>query len=253
LKVYYGLTNHGQLKNMPEDLDIMVSARFLIALSPKSLAFDYLKRYRSVMLDSGAFGCAFYDGGYTYSMMDYVHLVEKVRPALWVTMDYPCEPHIMPNLNVTERIVRTIENTEKLQSLGIPGLLPVIQGWTVEDYKLCVRLMKYKGVIRHLMGIGSICRRGSQSKIVAIVSELRKELPDTKLHAFGVKIDSLSYNNGELLNYLHSLDTAAWQFKMGVKGLERPKRRHDYENLIAEYSKALEARISKPYQLVLWG
>jgi len=166
-------------------------------------------------------------------------------------MDYPCEPHILPEMPVIQRIMETIKNTEKLQSLGIPGLLPVIQGWSVDDYKLCVDLMRRSGVVKPYMAIGSICRRGSQRNIVAIVSELSKVLPDTRLHAFGAKINSLSYNNGELLNYLYSLDTAAWQFKMNVKGLQRPKSCNDYEDLITEYKQALEGRINKPYQLVL--
>ena len=106
-------------------------------------------------------------------------------------------------------------------------------------------------MIKPIMGIGSLCRRGSQKYIVAIVSELRNRLPEVKFHAFGVKISALNYNNGELLNYLDSLDTAAWQFKKEAGPDRRPKRCSDYPRLFRDYSEKLNKRINSPYQLVL--
>lgn len=250
MKVYYGLTNYSQLKHMPENINAMVSARMLMKMSPKSVAFNYCQRYERLFLDSGAFGSAMFDGGYTYTPDQYFQLVTRVQPNLWATMDFPCEPDIMPELSTDDRIRLSIENTQYFGKLDYPGFLPVIQGWEIEDYLKCVELMETKGVLRDYLGIGSICRRGSQAKIVAIVSELRKRLPDTRLHAFGVKINALSYNGGELMNYLHSLDTAAWQFKMERSIERRPKRVHDYPKLFEQYSKALKEKITGPYQLV---
>lgn len=252
MKVYYGLTNHSQLKRIPRDLDIMVSARMLMKMRTSSVAYKYISEFRSVMLDSGAFGSAFWDGGYTYGPDDYLKIVEKVRPDWWVTMDYPCEPNILPNLSTQERIEKTVQNTKILCTAPAPGFLPVIQGWAVDDYLYCAKRMEEEGLILPVMGIGSICRRGSQGEIVAIVAALANRLPEIKFHAFGVKINTLNYNNGEILNYLDSLDTAAWQFnEKDELGGWRPRSHQEISKRLIGYRDKLNRKLSGPYQLVL--
>lgn len=254
MKVYYGLTNHSQLKRLPRELDIMVSARMLIKMPSDSVVYQYLAEFRSVMLDSGAFGSAFYDGGYTYGIDDYLGIVEKLMPEWWVAMDYPCEPNIMPQLPIRERIKMTIANTKILAATPFPGFLPVIQGWAVEDYLYCAKRMEEEGLILPVMGIGSICRRGSQGKIVAIVAALANQLPGIKLHAFGVKINTLNYNKGEILNYLDSLDTAAWQLnEKDELGGWRPRTTEEISRRLIGYRDKLNQRLSKPFQLTLSG
>lgn len=156
MKVYYGLTNHSQLKRLPRELDIMVSARMLIKMPADSIVYKYLSEFKSVMLDSGAFGSAYWDGGYTYGPDDYLRQVEKVMPDWWVTMDYPCEPNIMTGTPIRQRIEQTIENTKILCTAPFSGFLPVIQGWTIDDYLYCVKRMEEEGLILPVMGIGSI-------------------------------------------------------------------------------------------------
>lgn len=252
MKVYYGLTDHSQLKRLPRDIDILVSARMLMKMRTSSIAYKYISEFRSIMLDSGAFGSAFWDGGYTYGPDDYLGIVEKIMPELWVTMDYPCEPNILPDMPVLERIEKTIKNTKALCTAPFPGLLPVIQGWLIEDYLYCIERMEKESLIMPVMGIGSICRRGSQRNIVAIVSEIKRQLPKVKLHAFGVKISALNYNNGELLNYLDSLDTAAWQFnEKDELGGWRPRSHQEIYKRLIGYQEKLNSKISGPYQLVL--
>jgi len=204
------------------------------------------------MLDSGAFGSAFWDGGYTYGIDDYLKIVEKVMPDCWVTMDYPCEPNILPEFPIRERIERTIENTKVLRTAPFPGFLPVIQGWGIEDYCYCVDRMEAEELIGPVMGIGSICRRGSQAKIVNIVGELSRRLPNIKFHAFGVKINTVNYNNGEVLNYLDSLDTAAWQFNEKDEfGGWKPRSHQEISRRLAGYREKLNRRLARPYQLAL--
>jgi len=172
MKVYYGLTNHSQIKRLPRELDIMVSARMLIKMCSSSVVYKYLSEFRSVMLDSGAFGSAFWDGGYTYGTEDYLTVVQRVKPEWWVTMDYPCEPNVLQDIPTRQRIDRTIENTATLSAAPLSGFLPVIQGWQIEDYLYCVERMEQADLIREVMGIGSICRRGKQEPIVAIIRQL---------------------------------------------------------------------------------
>lgn len=253
MKVYYGLTNHSQLKRMPRDLPIMVSARWLMKVRPNSIAFQYLAEYKSVFLDSGAFGCAFYDGGFTYSIEEYADLVWRVKPELWATMDYPCEPNIMPNMSVWERIESTISNTLALKKrCPYMGFVPIIQGWEVEDYLACAEKLAEAGLIKPIMGIGSICRRGKQEPIVKIVRTLYSKLLGVKFHAFGVKVNTLKYNNGEVLNYLDSIDTAAWQFnEKDELGGWRPRTYQELERRLQGYKGKLDSRLDGPYQLVL--
>jgi len=251
MKVYYGLTSHSQLKRLPKELDVLVSARMLLKMSANSIAYQYLTEFESVMLDSGAFGSAFWDGGYTYEPDDYLAVVERVKPEWWATMDYPCEPNILKDISTHQRIEKTIENTIILSAVPFKGLLPVIQGWQIEDYLYCVERMEKEGLIQPVMGIGSICRRGKQEPIVAIARELSKRLPSVKFHAFGVKVSTLSYNNGEILNYLDSLDTAAWQFnEKDELGGWKPRNYQEISRRLVGYRDKLNQRLSRPYQLV---
>lgn len=252
MKVYYGLTNYSQLKRLPRDLDILVSARMLIKMNTSSVAYRYISEFRSVILDSGAFGSAFWDGGYTYSLDDYLEIVDRVQPDYWVSMDYPCEPNIMRDLPTRARIIKSVENTKILNAAPFPGFLPVIQGWEVADYLYCVELMKQYQLIKPVMGIGSICRRGKQAPIVEIIRHISEGLPGIKFHAFGVKINTLRYNNGEILNYLHSIDTAAWQFnEKDELGGWRPRTHQEISRRLVGYREKLNKKIHAPYQLTL--
>lgn len=252
MKVYYGLTNYSQLKRLTRDIDIMVSARMLIKMSTTAVAYKYISEFKSVMLDSGAFGSAFWDGGYTYGSDDYLKIVERVMPKYWVTMDIPCEPSIMLELSVRERIKQTVDNTKILATAQFPGLLPVIQGWDVLDYLYCVDELEAVGLLRPVMGIGSICRRGKQGPMVEIVRHLVQRLPGVKFHAFGAKVSTLSFNHGEVLNYLDSIDTAAWQFnEKDELGGWRPRTHQELERRLEGYRDKLNNIIRRPYQLTL--
>lgn len=256
MKIFYGLTNHSQLKpgRLPTDIDILVSARFLMPLPERSPVFEYLQGFGELFLDSGAFGSAFWDGGYTYSCANYLDLVERVQPDWWATMDYPCEPSIRyggGNLTTAQRISRTVENTAWLAEHDLAGFVPVIQGWEITDYLHCADLLEAAGLLRPVMGVGSICRRGSQANVVAILRALRARLPDVRFHAFGAKLATCTYANGEALNYLHSIDTAAWQFKKDANGKRLPLKVSTFPAQFCAYRAKLERLLAGPYQGLL--
>jgi len=199
IEIYWGLTNTSQLKHMPRDLWIMVSARMLLkyATSPRSVLYKYISEYDKVFLDSGAFGSAQADGGYQYTCDDYLELVDRIQPHHWATMDFPCEPNILMNMSVDERIERTIENTIYLQRHPSPGFLPVVQGWELGDYALCLDLMSKAGIGLQYIGIGSVCRRCSSGILVSIVRLVAGLVPRAKLHGFGIKLTALKFNHRE--------------------------------------------------------
>lgn len=258
IEVFFGVTSHSQLKRLPRDISIMVSARWLLKWPRKSVAFEYLKEYKRVFLDSGAFGSAFYDGGFQYTLDAYIELVKIVKPDYWVSMDFPCEASIMPGMNTTERIQRSIDNNIILNRHGISGFVPVVQGWQVEDYCYCCYLMDHFKLVRPVMGIGSVCRRGSQKAVLNVIRAVHNCFHDyghldVKYHAFGIKIRTLQCQHGEVQNYLHSFDTAAWQMdgkdeRGGWRNCSGPgealKRLHSYNTKINRL-------ITGPYQLSL--
>lgn len=255
IKVYYGLTNHSQLKRLPADANIMVSARWLLKWPWRSIAFDYLKRFNSLFLDSGAYGSALNDGGFRYSPDDYLSLVGKVQPDYWSSMDVCCEPSLPLSMTTRERVQETVRLAEILSRAPYPGFLPVIQGWRVSDYLYCIELLTRKGLIYPVMGIGSLCRRGKVEPILRVLREIHNSLPGVKFHTFGAKIRVLTYSLGEAQNYIHSIDTAAWQIKRvkdaGYYAKWRDHRADCYLAMFKDYRQRLSTILSEPFQLVL--
>jgi hypothetical protein len=63
--------------------------------------------------------------------------------------------------------------------------MPVLQGWTLDDYWRCVDLYEQAGVPLAdypLVGLGSVCRRQATGEIGMIVRPLGAVLP---FHGFG--------------------------------------------------------------------
>jgi hypothetical protein len=128
--------------------------------------------------------------------------------------DWMCEPVMLAKtgLTVREHQERTVENLLELQRLWADQstepcpFIPVLQGWTLDDYWRCVdlyadadiRLADYP-----LIGIGSVCKRQATGEIATILRSLGCVLP---LHGFGVKLEGLAAAN----RWLASADSMAW-------------------------------------------
>lgn len=126
-------------------------------------------------------------------------------------MDWMCEPSVLAKtgLSVAEHQRRTIESFRDLrQRLG--GLVvPVIQGWEVGDYAQHVEAYEHAGVYllaEPVVAIGSVCRRGQDVQIKAVVRSLARM--GLLLHAFGVRGTALF----DLSDSLVSADSMAWSF-----------------------------------------
>lgn len=242
MKVFYGLTNYSQFNCLPEGINVTISARWLMkSQSARKSLYKYRTKFQDVMLDSGAFGAYFYDKGYTYTPEDYLELVDEVNPDLWVTMDVPCD--VENSMVARERIEKTVENTQKLYGRH-EGFISVIQGWEIKDYIYCINLLQKKSLLTPIVGIGSICRRFAQREITNIARNVKANIPSSiKLHGFGIKISSFSWNFGEMRNYFVSIDTAAWQFNI--------KKCSEIPTFFARYQKRLQFLLNEPYQLQL--
>jgi hypothetical protein len=169
-------------------------------------------------LDSGGFTELRLHGGWRTTPTEYVAAIRRYSDEIgrleWAApQDWMCEPFMLAKtgLTVAEHQLRTVENYLELRSLA-PELpfVPVLQGWSLDDYRRCVELYQQTGVdlaAEPLVGVGSVCRRQATGEIEAIVHSLAAM--GLRLHGFGVKA-------GGLVRYadcLASADSLAWSFE----------------------------------------
>lgn len=146
---------------------------------------------------------------------EYVEAVHRYRSEIgrlqWAApMDWMCEPFITAKtgLSVREHQERTVQNYLDLRDRG--PFIPVLQGWTLPDYEVCVGLYEDAGVdlaAEPIVGVGSVCRRQSGEEIGEIMCHLAEA--GIRTHGFGVKKQGLA-RYGE---YLTSSDSMAWSFR----------------------------------------
>lgn len=177
-------------------------------------------------LDSGGFSELSMFGQWRTTPSDYVTAVDRYDKQIgamgWAApQDWMCEPWMLAKtgLTVAQHQQRTVDNFVQLTDLWEQKqgeyapyqqesnpFMPVLQGWTLDDYWRCVDLYAQAGVRLadfDVVGLGSVCRRQATSEIDTIVRSLGCVLP---LHGFGVKTSGLaSYGR-----WLSSADSMAW-------------------------------------------
>jgi hypothetical protein len=172
-------------------------------------------------LDSGGFTelstFGTWDNGPT--PREYVDRIRRYRVAVgrlqWAApQDWMCEPWIVAKtgLTVLEHQWRTIDNLFDLRALA-PDLpiIPVLQGWRVDDYIRHIDLYRAVGVDlaeEPLVGVGSVCRRQGTDEIGEVFAAIR-DAGVSRLHGFGVKALGLR-RYGHLLT---SADSMAWSMQ----------------------------------------
>lgn len=180
---------------------------------------------QSWIMDSGAFTELSIHGRYRHGPEEYaaeVNRLAALNPGLEVAVsqDWMCEPWIVEKtgLSVAEHQRRTIEWYDAL--LGLirgPALMPVLQGYRVEDY--LDHVAQYGARLRPgmLVSVGSVCKRnGVVAQIEAVLSAIHLRRPDLRLHGFGVKTTALG--SGIVRECLYSADSIAWSFAARRQG-----------------------------------
>lgn len=169
-------------------------------------------------LDSGGFSELSLFGRWTVPPECYAREVvrwsRQTRNLAWAAVqDWMCEPAIRAKtgLAVADHQRLTVESYLTLAGLA-PEVdwMPVLQGWTHDDYLDHVRQYERAGVrldVLPLVGLGSVCRRQD----TLMVEELIKELYDAglALHAFGLKTRGLP----RVAHLLASSDSMAWSLR----------------------------------------
>jgi len=177
-------------------------------------------------LDSGAFTELTRNGKWTVTPKRYADECRKYADKIGKLdfcsiMDWMCEPFVIEGgrfgaisapgtkLSVIEHQKRTVASYHDLSNIGpdIPWL-PVLQGYTCEDYLRCVEMYNESGVdlSNRKVGVGSVCRRESTEEIASVFRSLSEFPNRMKLHGFGVKSAGLARSAG----YLSSSDSMAW-------------------------------------------
>jgi hypothetical protein len=170
-------------------------------------------------LDSGGFSEISQFGKWTTTPEQYVQAVKRYDQEIghlgWAApQDWMCEPDMLTKtgLTVREHQQRTVRNFLQLQQLwgDDSPFMPVLQGWTVDDYLHCMELYNIAGIDLEsfpLVGVGSVCRRQATGEIGMIFQSILKH-QDLLIHGFGVKLRGLQ-DYGHLLN---SADSMAWSY-----------------------------------------
>jgi hypothetical protein len=175
----------------------------------------------SLALDSGGFTAARKWGEYPWSVADYARwarILVAERPVDWVaTMDYACEPGVNRQTWATnrQRIAATVAQARRCLDAA-PALpwLPVVQGYTVEDYAACIAHYQTAGIPLAYAGLGTMCGRPVR-EARRILRTLGLWYPQIRWHVFGLHLGVLRDDLAAAA--VASWDSYAWNWGKGAK------------------------------------
>ena len=133
---------------------------------------------------------------------------EQIGGLMWAApQDWMCEPWILEKtgLLVADHQERTVQNYLDLSAYR--RFIPVLQGYTYEDYARCIELYEQAGVdlrAESVVGLGTVCRRQATDEIESLITQLAAH--GLNLHGFGIKKFGLSRYGKHLV----SADSMAW-------------------------------------------
>lgn len=182
-------------------------------------------------IDSGGFTELSTFGRWTVEHEQYADEVIEVseqagEPVFAATCDWMCEPPVLAKtgLTIDEHQRRTIASYERLRQLA-PSVrwLPVVQGWTLPDYKRHVEMYRAAGhdlAAFERVGIGSVCRRQATSEAVEIFTAMADL--GLRCHAFGIKLEGLRKFGSRIA----SADSMTWSYIARKRGIRMPGHSH---------------------------
>lgn len=187
------------------------------------------------MMDSGAFTEISTHGKYRHAPEEYAREAARwVTPKLKciVAQDYMCEPFILKKtgLTVLEHQRLTIERYDALviaweaerikagaANDNWPPVMPVLQGFTEEEYLRHIEMYGDRLKPGMWVGIGSVCKRQGDVKVIErLLIAIVARRPDLLFHGFGVKLTALRSLVVQIL--LETADSMAWSFSARKKG-----------------------------------
>lgn len=196
------------------------------------------------IMDSGAFSIILKHAGYPPEMSPSAY-AERIRRFAGsgnllaaVAQDYMCEPSMIARtgLSVTDHQRLTIERYDALLTEDTAGIyvLPVLQGYAAADYVRHLRQYGERLTFGAWVGVGSICKRnGDASTIAEVLTAIKRERPDLRLHAFGLKTTAL--DSVLVRDSLETADSMAWSYAARRAG----RNGNDHREAIA-FTKRIE-------------
>jgi len=188
---------------------------------PLFISHRRLKTYKTIpkakgtwALDSGGFTELSMYGKWETTPHTYIDAINRYQEAgglQWAApQDWMCEPWITAKTGFTvlEHQKRTIDNYLLLNEHLGNLIIPVIQGWNIDDYHQCIQMYADNGInlAEHpTVGLGSVCRRQATTQIGDIITNLTNQY-HLKLHGFGVKTEGIRQFGWQLT----SADSMAW-------------------------------------------
>lgn len=182
------------------------------------------------IMDSGAFTTILKYGHYPDSVDVYAAEINrwKACPTLLaaVSQDYMCEPAMLAKtgLSVADHQRLTIERYDALVGL-VDGVyvMPVLQGYASKEYLDHLRAYGDRLAPGAWVGVGSVCKRNSDPLAIwKVLSWIKAERPDLRLHGFGVKTTAL--RSRIISELLYSADSMAWSYAARRQG----RNNHDW-------------------------
>jgi hypothetical protein len=128
-----------------------------------------------------------------------------------VTQDMMCEPFILAKTGLSIQAHQEITVKRYLRIVAATGtyVMPVLQGFAPTDYVRHLRMYGSLLGYGQWVGVGSVCKRNSNPETISdVLTAIKSERPDLKLHGFGLKITALG--NDSVLDQLDSCDSMAW-------------------------------------------
>jgi len=228
---------------------------------PLFVSHRTLRRYKTLKpattrwaLDSGGFTELLMYGQWVTKPSEYISAIRRYQDQIgsldWASpQDWMCEPDMLKRTGKTINMHQwlTVNNYLELrwQAPDLP-IIPVLQGWTLEDYLRHVEMyerMQIDLTNQPVVGIGSICRRQATWE----AAEIAQALQPLRLHAFGAKRDAI----GLYGNLLTSCDSMAWSYGGRMKPDPNCPKRSCAHCL--HYALEWRQRAMQPTVPTLWG
>jgi hypothetical protein len=240
---FWGISGHFPGWFPPRDFFLVSAASLWWPSRGKFVRRKYPDARTRMFLDSGGFTFFSKWAKYPFAPDDYLRLVEHpyygYQPLLWASLDYPCEPQTRRRhglMSNADRIEATLDHLAWFTEHATwPGMVPVVQGYTIPERLYCLEEMARRGLGARLMAIGSLCALKSQRTIDDVVTTLGAAAAElfpfrVQFHLFGVKLSYLNLQGARGLGHVFSLDTAAWELgdtgeTRNARGTAEAKRR----------------------------
>lgn len=218
MQFYLGTGHAYELNTSPVPLFLCASA--LVRYRSRGEAFPVGMNAASWAGDSGAYAALMLradpDGHPWFAHPDdygslWARFCEDVGPPDFVGIqDWPCEEQCLRRTGSTvqEHQRATLDNYLYLtEQFPFVPWLATLQGWHPQDYVEHYRMYRAAGIDlaeAPRVGIGSVCRRGSQHAVARVLGTLAPL--GLKMHGFGVSINALRLAG----HLLASSDSQAW-------------------------------------------